>query len=69
MADLDPAERNESAASFMSLARSEGGGSEQPNGHAAPGVSSPSRLSQEFGRRLAVEDRNPAQPQVRGAES
>lgn len=52
--------RVESTASFMSMERA--AGAVEPNGVYAPG--SPSRLSAELARRLAVADSNPPQPQV-----
>lgn len=54
--------RVESTSSFMSIERAAAGG--EPNGVYAPG--SPSKLSAELARRLAVADSNPPQPQVRG---
>lgn len=54
--------RVDSTASFMSMERASG--AVEPNGAYAPG--SPSKLSAELARRLAVADSNPPQPQVRG---
>lgn len=54
--------RVDSTASFMSMERASG--AVEPNGVYAPG--SPSKLSAELARRLAVADSNPPQPQVRG---
>ncbi len=52
--------RVHSTASFMSMERASG--AVEPNGAYAPG--SPSKLSAELARRLAVADSNPPQPQV-----
>lgn len=55
--------RPESSGSFMSgIGRSQSEAQVDTNGYTAPG--SPSKLSEELARRLAVVDSNPSQPQV-----
>lgn len=56
-------ERPESSGSFMSgVERSQSEAVADTNGYTAPG--SPSKLSEELARRLAVVDGSPPQPQV-----